>query len=195
MSEMRLLDTEGRRLYLNAEERTAFLKSARTQDPVHCAFAELLHFTGCRISEALEVTPERIDLSDNKVILRSLKKRREDVYRAVPLPPEYVDSLQRTFSLRQAQKRQKAKSERLWPWHRQYGWQLIKNIMRAADIAEGPHQTAKGLRHAYGIHAISKGIPVTSVQKWLGHAQLSTTAIYVDFVGAEASVLAARMWE
>jgi site-specific recombinase XerD len=67
--------------------------------------------------------------------------------------------------------------------------------MQAADIAQGPHQTAKGLRHAYGIHAISKGIPVTSVQKWLGHAQLSTTAIYVDFVGAEASDLATRMWE
>ncbi len=80
MSEMRIFDTKGRRLYLNAEERTAFLKSARTQDPGHCAFAELLYFTGCRISEALEVTPERIDLSDNKVILRSLKKRREDVY-------------------------------------------------------------------------------------------------------------------
>ena len=42
MSEMRLLDTEGRRLYLNAEERTAFLKSARTQNPAHCAFAELV---------------------------------------------------------------------------------------------------------------------------------------------------------
>ena len=66
--------------------------------------------------------------------------------------------------------------------------------MLAADIAEGPHRTAKGLRHAYGIHAISKGVPVTAVQKWLGHAQLSTTAIYVDFVGAEASDLAARMW-
>jgi integrase len=84
MSEMRLLDTEGRRLYLNAEERAGFLKAARSQDPVHCAFAELLYFTGCRISEALEVTPERIDQSDNYVILRSLKKRREDVYRAVP---------------------------------------------------------------------------------------------------------------
>ena len=140
------------------------------------------------------MTPERIDLSDNQVIFRSLKKRREDVYRAVPAPPDYIDSLQRTFSLRRAQKRQNAKSVRLWPWHRQHGWSLIKEIMLAADIAEGPHRTAKGLRHAYGIHAISKGVPVTAVQKWLGHAQLSTTAIYVDFVGAEASDLAARMW-
>ena len=195
MSEMRLFDIDGRRLYLNTDERAAFLKAAAMIDPEQRAFAEMLHYSGCRISEALELTPERIDLSDNKVILRSLKKRRADVFRPVPLPPEYIDSLQRTFSLRQAQKRQKSKSERLWPWHRVHAWRLIKGVMQAAEITQGPHQTAKGLRHAYGIHAISKGIPVTSVQKWLGHAQLSTTAIYVDFVGAEASDLAARMWE
>ncbi len=138
MSEMRLFDPVGRRLYLNADERAAFLKSAAQSDPQHRAFAEMLHYKGCRISEALEVTPERIDLADNKVIFRKLTKRRQDVFRAVPLPPAYIDSLQRTFSLRQAQKRQKSKSSRLWPWHRQYGWKLIKKVMQEADIAEGP---------------------------------------------------------
>ncbi|MDT8873452.1 hypothetical protein RAA17_25850 [Komagataeibacter rhaeticus] len=28
-------------------------------------------------------------------------------------------------------------------------------------------------------------MPLNMVQKWLGHAQLSTTAIYADAVGAE----------
>lgn len=194
MSEMRLIDASGKRLYLNGEERKAFLAAASTCDPVPCAFAELLAYTGCRISEALEITPERVDLDDQKIILRSLKKRREDIYRAVPVPPAYIDSLQRTFSIRQAQKRANARSERLWPWHRQYGWDLIKQVMRKAEIPPGPHQSPKGLRHAYGIHAIQNGIPVTQVQKWLGHAQLSTTSIYVDFAGAEEGNLAARMW-
>ena len=194
MSEMRLFDTEGNRLYLNGEERAAFLKAAATYDPEARSFAEMLAFTGCRISEALEVVPARLDVDDNKVIFRSLKKRRDDVYRAVPVPPAYMDSLQRTFSIRQAQKRKNAKTERLWPWHRQHGWRLIKAIMAEAYIAPGVHQSPKGLRHAYGIHAISSGIPVTQLQKWMGHAQLSTTAIYSDFVGAEASDLAARMW-
>jgi site-specific recombinase XerD len=31
------------------------------------------------------------------------------------------------------------------------------------------------------------------VQKWLGHAQLSTTAIYADAVGAEEQAIMARM--
>ncbi|MGH7120234.1 MAG: hypothetical protein ACREFP_14810 [Acetobacteraceae bacterium] len=36
---------------------------------------------------------------------------------------------------------------------------------------------------------------VTQVQKWLGHAQLTTTAIYADAVGAEEQDIARRMWE
>jgi AraC-like DNA-binding protein len=32
------------------------------------------------------------------------------------------------------------------------------------------------------------------LQKWLGHAQLSTTAIYADAVGAEEQSIKQRMW-
>ena len=39
------------------------------------------------------------------------------------------------------------------------------------------------------------GIPPNMVQRWLGHAQLSTTAIYADAVAALAQAIAERMWE
>jgi integrase len=32
------------------------------------------------------------------------------------------------------------------------------------------------------------------VQRWLGHAQLATTAIYADAVGEEERGIAARLW-
>jgi integrase/recombinase XerD len=32
------------------------------------------------------------------------------------------------------------------------------------------------------------------VKRWLGHAHLSTTAIYVDAVGEEERGIAARLW-
>ena len=35
---------------------------------------------------------------------------------------------------------------------------------------------------------------VNMVQKWLGHAQLTTTAIYANAVGEEEQSIAARMW-
>ncbi|MGD9804096.1 MAG: tyrosine-type recombinase/integrase [Hyphomicrobiaceae bacterium] len=66
--------------------------------------------------------------------------------------------------------------------------------MRTAGIASGPHATPKGLRHGFGLHAILSGVPINLVQKWLGHASLSTTPIYLEAVGSEERELAARMW-
>ena len=86
-SEMRLFDTQGNRLYLDAEERQAFLKTARQQERERRTFCETLYFTGCRISEALEITPKRVEIPAGQIILRSLKKRREDVFRTVPPRP------------------------------------------------------------------------------------------------------------
>ena len=31
-------------------------------------FGDILHYTGCRLSETLELTPERIDLSEGRVL-------------------------------------------------------------------------------------------------------------------------------
>jgi site-specific recombinase XerD len=33
------------------------------------------------------------------------------------------------------------------------------------------------------------------VQRWLGHARISTTAIYADASGPEEQALAARYWD
>jgi integrase/recombinase XerD len=59
---------------------------------------------------------------------------------------------------------------------------------------DGPHASPKGLRHGFGVAAVSAGIPLNLVQKWLGHAQLTTTAIYANAVGAEEQDIARRMW-
>jgi integrase len=195
MSEMRLEDKNGHRLYLNPEERESFLKAASLQPPKVRLFAETLHYTGCRISESLEITPARIDLSSERITLRTLKKRKSGVFRAVPVPAEYLDRLELTFGIRAAQKRATAKNELLWPFSRVRGWQIIKEIMIAADIAEGPHRSPKGLRHAYGLNAISKNVPLNMLQKWLGHSQLSTTAIYANAAGREETALASQMWD
>ena len=59
---------------------------------------------------------------------------------------------------------------------------------------DGPHACPKGLRHGFGVHAVSRGIALNMVQKWPGHAQLTTTAIYANAVGEEEQSIAARMW-
>jgi len=67
-------------------------------------------------------------------------------------------------------------------------------IIKAAGIPEGPHASPKGLRHGFGVHDIVKGVPLSTLQKWLGHAQLTTTALYANAVGQEERDIAARMW-
>jgi site-specific recombinase XerD len=71
---------------------------------------------------------------------------------------------------------------------------LTADRVVAAARLEGPHASPKGLRHGFGMAAVSAGIPLNLVQKWLGHAQLTTTAIYADAVGAKEKDIAQRMW-
>lgn len=147
----------------------------------------LLH-TGCRISEALALTPQSIERQAGFVAIRSLKKRKRAArMREVPVPVDLFDALAETHTLEK-------RDRRLWRFTRFRGWQLVKVVMRAASIAEGPHMTAKGLRHSFGIHAIRSGVPLNLVQRWLGHASMTTTAIYLDALGEEEREIAARMW-
>lgn len=67
--------------------------------------------------------------------------------------------------------------------------------MEDADILNGKQRTPKGLRHACGINAIRKNVPLKMLQNWTGHASLSTTAIYANAGGKEETDLAAKMWD
>jgi integrase len=40
----------------------------------------------------------------------------------------------------------------------------------------------------------ASAVPLNLVQRWLGHASLTTTAIYLDALGDEEREIAARMW-
>jgi len=200
MSEMSLHDRSGNRLYLNAEERAAFLDAARKRPARDRTLCETLHHTGCRPSELIEITPARVDLSGGTVTLRSLKKRKDAsgqqriVYRSVPVPPEYLDTLNTAHGVREAQRASKRAMMPIWPLSRVRVWQIVKGVMIEAGIADAPHRSPKGLRHGFGVNATVRGVPLHMLSKWLGHAQLSTTVIYADAVGREEQDIAARMW-
>jgi integrase len=50
------------------------------------------------------------------------------------------------------------------------------------------------LRHGFGIRAAGKSVPPNLIQRWMGHASGSTTAIYLDAVDSEERAIAQRMW-
>ena len=193
MSEETLYSPEGLRLYLTPEERQAFYDAAKNQDRETRTFCHTLHMTGCRISEALETDVSRIDLQEQTVIFRTLKKRNKVIFRGVPVPSDYLDSLDMVHGIREAKKQ--GRTPKLWTFHRQTAWRKVKTVMQEAGIDTTlPHATAKGLRHAYGIHAIASHVPVTELQKLLGHADLKTTSIYLNVQGEQKRALVSRMW-
>jgi integrase/recombinase XerD len=191
-----LYDALGRRLYLTPGERDAFLAAAMRHDRHVRTFCSVLYYTGCRISEALHLTPRRVDFADQVIVLESLKKRRKGMYRAVPVPPALLDTLDMVHGLREIQRRGRRREldQPLWAWSRTTAWRRVVAVMQQADISEGPHRVPKGLRHGYAIHAVNKGVPLNMLSKWMGHAIIETTAIYANAVGQEQQAIAARMW-
>src|SRR3712207_1194808 len=146
---MQLHDVEGRRLYLTEEERRAFLAVAAKAPREVRTFCGVLHATGCRISEAMALTPRQADLSGRAIALESLKKRRPGVFRAVPVPSALLDMLDMVHGVRQAQRRGRAKAP-LWPWSRMMVYRRVSEVI-AAGTAEGPHAYPKGLWNGYRI--------------------------------------------
>ena len=184
----------GQRKYLNAEERAQFLAAADRHEPEVRTLCGVLAYTGCRITEALNLTMDRVDLANGTLIFESLKKRRSGVFRAVPVPPPLLDTLDLVHGVRKAQaSRKRGADVSLWEWSRTTAWRRVCDVMDDAALS-GLHATPKGLRHGVGVAAVQAGIPLNLVQRWLGHAQLSTTAIYADAVGPEEHAIAARMW-
>jgi integrase/recombinase XerD len=184
-----LYTSAGQRKYLTPAERVRFLEAAHA-----CPREDLrtlcltLAYTGCRISEALALTAGSIERDAGFIAIRSLKKRkRAVVFREVPVPTELFDMLRKVHRLED-------RSTRLWRLSRCRAWQLVKGIMHEAGIVPGPHATPRGLRHSFGLHAIRSGVPINLVQRWLGHASMTTTAIYLQAIGDEEREIAARMW-
>jgi integrase/recombinase XerD len=191
---MGLYTADGARLYLTAGERVAFLRAAERAERQDRTLCMTLAYAGCRLSEALALTVDRVDLAGGLLVFESLKKRRSGIYRAVPVPPSLLDALDLVHGVRERQgRRDRGQGVRLWPWGRMTGWRVAHAVMEAAGL-NGPHACPKGLRHGFGVAAVSAGIPLNLVQRWLGHAQLTTTAIYANAVGEEEQSIAARMW-
>jgi integrase len=186
-----LYSATGLRKYLTPDERARFLAASLTEPrPFVRTLCLTLAYTGCRISEALAVTAGAVHPDLGCIAIRTLKQRRAQiVVRQIPVPPFLIQELERVHGL-SCQPLQR----RLWPLSRGRGWQLVKDVMDVAKIASGPHASPKGLRHGFGLHAVRCGVPLNLVQRWLGHASMTTTAIYLQAIGNEEREIAARMW-
>ncbi|MEM7667903.1 MAG: site-specific integrase [Pseudomonadota bacterium] len=192
---MRLYDHRNHRLYINACERRRFIAAANAAPPTQRALCLTLLYTGCRLSEALALTPDALQLGAPLVTFRTLKRRDVQVMREVPIPPVLVDQ----FLALCATAGEREGTRPLWQQdgtsvNRVTAYRWVKAVMATAGIS-GAQACPKGLRHGYGIHATLSGVQLHMLAKWMGHASLSTTQIYAAACGPEEQLIAARMWD
>lgn len=182
-----MFDRKGNRKYLNGPERRGYFQAVKDEsDRLRRAFCLTLFYTGCRISEALNLTPERIDLTGKAIVFETLKRRERGQFRSVPIPDSLVRVLSGIVGKLEP-------GIRVWKFSRPTAYRVVKDGMARAGIA-GAMACPKGLRHGFAIACIGQNVPLTVVQRWLGHARLETTAIYLEVSGNEERELAKRVW-
>lgn len=187
-----IISRDGQRKYLSSSEVRHFISVASEFEPDTLTLCWTLSATGCRISEALSFTPRSIDRTERMITIESLKKRRRGVYRSVPVPAELIDLLVEVHHLNRPIRQSEA-AALLWPISRMTAYRRVRRVMDRAGLS-GLHAMPKGLRHGFGVAAIQTQVPLNLVQRWLGHADMRTTAIYAAATGPEERSIALRMW-
>jgi integrase/recombinase XerD len=187
-----LFTARGERKYLSRSERARALEAAARLPADRALFCLALAWTGARLSEVLALRPIDFQLADCLISFKTLKRRRFHV-RQVPVPPHFMEALERHHHLHERQSDPELCDARLWPFHRVTAWRIVKSVMALAEL-QGAAACPKAFRHGFGTGNVQAGIPITLLQRWLGHARLSTTAIYTEVAGPEEFYFAKRYW-
>ena len=133
---------------------------------------------GLRISEALALEVKDLDLADERPVLR-VRQGKGNQDRMVPCHPELRVALENAISFGKTR-------GRFIPVTRNTAHVWIKNALAraqgAGQIPLGKQVSTHTLRHSAARHWLANGVQINVVQRWLGHASLQTTLIYLEIL-------------
>jgi integrase/recombinase XerD len=143
------------------------------------ALVRLIYSTGIRVTEAITLRLDSINLEERQSIQVTGKGNKD---RTLPLPADtkliLIDYL--NTSRPQLVKNKSIDylfvSSRGNQLSRQVVWTIIHNAAELAGLKK--HISPHTLRHSFATHLLRGGIHLRKVQELLGHANLSTTQIY-----------------
>ena len=142
------------------------------------ALVELLYGAGLRVSEAVGLEKNGVDLDER--LVRSIGKG--DKERIVPLGRNAADALRRYLSrgrpfLDSRHRPELFLNARGGPLTRAGAFLILRRLAEKAGLEPTrihPHL----LRHSFATHLLEGGADLRSVQEMLGHADLATTELY-----------------
>lgn len=168
-------------LILNGKEIEAFLSQPDISAPKGCrdkAMLELLYATGIRVSELVTLDMEDFDASVSVLRCNHSKACREiPVYpAAVTAVSDYLFRVRSKMFLSESGQALfvNMNGKRMT---RQGFWKIVKHYAEQAQISKGitPHT----LRHSFALHLLENGAELKDIQAMLGHADISSTQVYV----------------
>jgi len=171
---------------LTGKEVELLLEQPEVADLKGCrdkAMLEVLYATGVRVSELLALNMIDVNIDAGVVRCRSVSGGKERIvpmyHAAVVILSEYIIRVREQLV---ADPDEQAlfvnmNGERM---SRQGFWKIVKHYQAMAKIEKDitPHT----LRHSFAAHLLENGADLRSIQEMLGHADISSTQVYVQVV-------------
>lgn len=138
-----------------------------TQDKDEHMFVLTLFTLGCRISELMGIEEKDVTEAGVQVLTKGGRYRLKVITRDFyPVISEYAAG----------------KKGKLFPQTYTYYRKILKKLGAKVGHPEiSPHM----LRHARAVDLLNKKMPLAFVQQFLGHANINTTAGYLEITGGE----------
>ncbi|QIK83479.1 site-specific tyrosine recombinase XerD [Sanguibacter sp. HDW7] len=147
------------------------------------ALLELVYATGARISEAVGLDLDDLELDARGSAVRLFGKGRKE--RVVPLGSyardaveAYVVRARPGFAAHGTGTPALFLNSRGRRLSRQSAWAVLREAAQRAGLAQADEISPHTLRHSFATHLLQGGADVRVVQELLGHASVTTTQIY-----------------
>ena len=144
------------------------------------AMLEFAYATGMRVTEIISLNIEDVDLENGNVVCKSATRQRIIPLGKMSLTAlkEYIEESRNVLVKLDSEKALfvNLNGKRLT---RQGFWKIIKYYQEQAQITKDitPHT----LRHSFATHLLQNGADLKSIQMMLGHSDISSTQVYMQF--------------
>ena len=137
------------------------------------AFFYLMWQCGMRISEVRELLVQDVDLSDRKLFIEHSKEGRD---RMIYISETAAAALGEHLATRRHRDSPYVFAGRHGPLDARSIAERFRRYREQCGVVVTPHR----LRHSFASQMLAAGMSITSLQRYMGHEDLSTTLIYAE---------------
>ena len=134
---------------------------------------------GLRVSEAVALEVSDLQLDGDRPTLR-VRQGKGSKDRIVPVHPELAAAFRQVIDFAGVRRGLLVNTSRstAWRWTKD----ALARAQANGTIPAGRQCGTHTLRHSAARHWLASGVPINHVSRWLGHASIQTTLIYLEIL-------------